>query len=94
MTISQQESDSHTHRFYCTGFRSVTATSMRDAASIFATRAARRSYGRRGYASLLAARAWSEDGRLSEFSAFVGYATGPHETTGHRVYFTVHADGA
>jgi len=63
---------------------------MRDAAEMFANRAARRAYGRRGYARTCTEGAHSQDYTLAEYSAFIGYTTGPNETTGHNVQFTVH----
>jgi hypothetical protein len=69
--------------------RSVRADSMRDAAEIFATRLARKSYGRSAYARTLNLNSWSQDNTVGEYDAFVGYRTGPHETTGHNARFTV-----
>jgi hypothetical protein len=71
------------------GMRAVTAESMRDAAEIFATRLARKSYGRSAYARTLNLNSWSQDNTVGEWESFVGYRTGMHETTGHNVRFTV-----
>jgi len=72
--------------------RPIIADSAREAAEIFAARLARRAYGRRGYARTLNCTGWSQDGSFREFEAFLGYRTGPHETTGHNEYFTIHGD--
>lgn len=77
-------------RFICSGFRSVLAESIHDAAEIFASRAAKRAYGRKGYVRTCEEGAHAADYRLAEYSAFIGYSTGQNETTGHNVHFTVH----
>jgi hypothetical protein len=69
--------------------RSVSADSMRDAAEIFANRLARKAYGRSAYARTLNLNSWSQDNTVGEYEAFIGYRTGPHETTGHNERFTV-----
>ncbi len=71
------------------GCRSVQAESMRVAAETFATRMARREFGRQGYARTCNLTSWSQDGSLGEYHAFIGYRTGQHETTGRDVQFTV-----
>jgi len=35
-----------------------------------------------------------EDGSLAEFEAFIGYASGHNQTTGHNVRFTVTKGGS
>ena len=77
-------------RFTCTGFRSVLAESIHDAAFVFASRAAKRAYGRKGYARTCEEGAHAVDYRMAEYQAFIGHSTGISETTGHNVYFTVH----
>jgi len=72
------------------GFRNVTASSMSEAAEIFAARAARSAYGRNGYARTCTLGSWSQDGSLGEYSAFIGYSSGRNETTGHNTNFTVY----
>jgi hypothetical protein len=62
---------------------------MRDAAEIFASRIARKHYGRSAYARTLNLNSWSQDNTVGEYDAFVGYRTGTHETTGHNERFTV-----
>lgn len=76
-------------RYVTSGMRGVSAESMADAAKVFAQRLARKSYGSRGYALRPVGGSYTEDGRLVEYSAFVGYSTGRNETTGKNVHFTV-----
>lgn len=75
--------------YTCTGFNRVKAESMREAAGVFASRAARRQYGRNGYCRTCTQGDYAENGSLAEYSAFIGYTTGLHETTGHNINFTV-----
>jgi hypothetical protein len=75
--------------YACSGFRSVRADSIRDAAEIFARRAARRAFGRRGYVRTLVEDSYVPNLSIVEFAAFIGYSTGRNETTGHNVRFTV-----
>lgn len=80
----------HMNKFTCNGFRSVAGDiSISEAAEIFASRAARREFGKTGYARTCAMGSHAQDGRLAEFSAFVGYRTGLGETTGRNINFTV-----
>lgn len=77
-------------KFTCNGFKSVTGDiSISEAAEIFANRAARRKYGKSGYARTCTMGSRSEDESTAEFSAFIGYRTGQSETTGHNINFTV-----
>lgn len=85
LTLTQAK----TMRYTSNGFRSVTAESMMQAAHIFAHRAARKRYGRRAYSRTCIMSAHAQDGRLAEFSAFIGYTTGRNETTGNNIHFTV-----
>lgn len=64
---------------------------MKAAAEIFATRAARRKYGRIGYCRTCTQQAHSQDGTLGEYGAFIGYTAGSNETTGNNIQFTVRA---
>ena len=80
--------------FRCSGFRSVRADSIRDAAEIFARRAARRAFGKRGLVRTLVEDSYTRNLSIVEFAAFIGYPTGPNETTGHNVRFTVINGGA
>jgi len=75
--------------FRCSGFRSVRALGIYDAAEIFARRAARRAFGRRGLVRTLVEDSYTRNLSIVEFAAFIGYPTGPNETTGHNVRFTV-----
>lgn len=78
-------------KYTCNGFRPALADSMREAAEIFANRAARKSYGGTGYCRTCNQYAYAQDGSLAEFSAFIGYTTGRNETTGKNINFTVSA---
>lgn len=81
-------------KYTSNGFKSVTAETMKQAAEVFATRAARRKYGRAAYTSTCTMSGHTPDGQLAEFSAFIGYSTGRNETTGSNINFTVrHAQG-
>lgn len=77
------------NKYITNGRRSVVAESMSDAAAIFANRAARDKFGRSGYSRTCAIQSWSQDNTMGEFSAFVGYKSGPQETTGRDINFTV-----
>lgn len=85
----------HTTKYTTSGMRSVHADTMREAAAIFATRMARRSYGRSGYCRTLMQQAAAQNGSLAEYRAFIGYTpAGKHNagsTVGHNVHFTVYA---
>lgn len=75
--------------YRCSGHRAVRAAGILDAAEIFARRAARRAFGRRGIVRVLREDSYAPDYSLIEFEAFIGYASGPNETTGRNVRFTV-----
>ena len=75
--------------FRCNGFRAVRALGIAEAADIFAKRAARRAFGRRGYVRSLVEDSYTRNLSIMEFSAFIGYSTGRNETTGHNYRFTV-----
>lgn len=77
--------------YHADTFRPVKSSSMRDAAAVFAARAARREYGRHATVRTLTLESWSNDGSCGEYSAFVGLRTGLHETSGHNVRFVVTA---
>ena len=79
--------------FHCNGFRSVRAEGILDAAEVFARRAARRAFGRRGIVRILREDCYSPDYSLIEFEAFIGYASGHNQTTGRNVRFTVTKGG-
>lgn len=78
-------------KYTANGFKSVMAERITEAAQVFANRAARREFGRKGYCRTCTQGAYSQDGRLAEYSAFIGYTTGRNETTGHNINFTVYA---
>lgn len=77
------------NKFTCHGFRPVEAETLKDAALVFAARAARKAFGRRGYVRTCVQQAYAADMSFAEYSAFVGYSTGRNETTGHNINFTV-----
>lgn len=80
--------------FHCSGHRSVRAEGILEAAEVFAKRAARRAFGRRGIVRVLREDSYAPDYSLIEFEAFIGYASGQNETTGRNVRFTVRNGGA
>ena len=75
--------------FRCNGFRAVRAGGIAEAAEIFARRAARRAFGRRGHVRTLVEDSYVPNLSIVEFAAFIGYSSGRNETTGHNVRFTV-----
>ena len=75
--------------FRCNGFRSVRAEGIHDAAEVFARRAARRAFGRRGIVRVLNEDSYVPNLSIVEFAAFIGYPSGHNETTGHNFRFTV-----
>ena len=79
------------YKYVCTGYRPVSAESIESAAEMFASREARRRYGKRGYCRLCDRTFYSPDGAIVEFSAFIGYSSAPGETTGTQINFTVRA---
>ena len=80
--------------FRCNGFRSVRAEGIHDAAEIFARRAARRAFGKRGLVRTLVEDSYVPNLSIVEFAAFIGYSSGRNETTGHNYRFTVINGGA
>jgi hypothetical protein len=80
--------------YRCNGFRSVRSDSIHSAAEIFARRAARRAFGRRGIVRVLNEDSYTRNLSIVEFAAFIGYSTGRNETTGHNFRFTVINGGA
>ena len=75
--------------FRCNGFRSVRAEGIYSAAEIFAKRAARRAFGKRGLVRTLVEDSYTRSLSIVEFAAFIGYPSGRNETTGHNFRFTV-----
>lgn len=80
------------NRYTSTNHRPIVAESMIEAAETFALRKARKVFGRSARVAALCSHAWSADGSMAEWSAFIGYRTGQHETTGHNVMFSVWKD--
>lgn len=72
------------------GRRNVSAESHGDAAEKFALAEARRKYGRTGRVGSVTACARSQDGRLQEWSAFIGNPAykQTNATDGHAINFT------
>jgi hypothetical protein len=79
-------------QFRCAGLRGIRSDDGREAAHIFATRLAKKKYGRSAYVRTLNVDSYSQDGSVSNYQAFVGVRTGSHETTGSNIYFTVFTD--
>jgi len=81
----------NTNTYHCRRMRPITTDgSATDAAEEFAGRMARREFGRRtGTVGALTPGAYSRDGRVHEFSAFIGRRTGRNEITGHNVHLTI-----
>ena len=83
------------HTYHCNGLRSIRSVPEGDHPSaMFARRLARRAFGRKGIVRSIVEDSWTESRDLIEYAAFIGYRTGPNETTGHNVRFTVRVGGA
>lgn len=80
--------------FHCNGYRAVRASGILEAAEVFARRAARRAFGRRGLVRVLREDSYAPDYSMIEFEAFIGYPSGHNETTGRNIRFTVRNGGA
>lgn len=65
------------------------AEGIHAAAQIFAKRAARRAFGRRGIVRTLVEDSYTRNLSIVEFAAFIGYPSGRNETTGYNIRFTV-----
>ena len=70
------------------------ALGIYDAAEVFARRAARRAFGKRGLVRTLVEDSYTRNLSIVEFAAFIGYPSGHNETTGHNFRFTVIHGGA
>lgn len=71
------------------GFRPVEAETMSEAANIFASRLARREYGKSGV-SHANQNSYSRDGLMGQYQAFVGrYDRKSRSSTGDNVWITV-----
>jgi hypothetical protein len=79
-------------KYTTAGMRAVTAESMSEAAEIFALRIGRRKYGRRARVAARNQTAHSQDGRVAEFSVFVGRPVAGG-TDGHNINLTVRSIG-
>jgi len=78
--------------FRCAGLRPIRQSSVPEGehpSAIFARRLARRAFGRRGIVRTLVEDSWTESRDLIEYGAFIGYRSGPGETTGHNIRFTI-----
>jgi len=71
------------------GFRPVKANDIREAAELFAVRAARRKYGRRGCVAAFRIGSYTKDMSLVEAEAFIGYRIGLNQTTGGNIHLAV-----
>ena len=80
--------------YRCNGFRPVRALGIAEAAEVFARRAARRAFGKRGIVRVLNEDSYTRNLSIVEFAAFIGYPSGRNETTGHNYRFTVINGGA
>jgi hypothetical protein len=81
------------NKYMTSGCRSVIAENMAEAAKIFATRIARKEFGKTAYCRICNLESWSQDCSLGEYQAFIGY-TPPGKynlgiTVGKNVRFTV-----
>ena len=63
-----------------------------DAAGVFAHRAARRRFGKRGYCHHVREDLRREDGRWFNYEAFIGVDAEGGGTSGHNIRFTVHVE--
>jgi hypothetical protein len=80
--------------FRADGFRDVQAESAREAAEIFATRQARRDYGRNGHCRTIRLDSWTEGGKSHMFEAFIGRPVrGENATSGRNVWVYVRRVG-
>lgn len=79
------------NKYRVTGFRSVRALTMDAAAQIFATRRAKRKFGRQAYATFVYPQGNARDTSFVEYCSSIGYST-PGDTTCEMFYFTVHVD--
>jgi len=76
--------------FSADGFRDVQAESARDAAEIFATRQARRDYGRNGHCRTIRLDSWTESRKSYTFQGFIGRPVrGENATSGRNVWVYV-----
>jgi len=84
--------------YECDGFRAYEAKHAAGAADVFASRLARREYGKAGYVRTIRLDSWTQDGSIATFECFIGrplYGLTRNEsdrgtTTGHNVRLTVY----
>lgn len=86
----QENEEKTLTKFTTPGRRSVTTESIRQAAYVFAERAARAEFGKLGGCRTCSMNSHAKDGSCAEFTAFIGI-TKNSETTGHNINFTVYA---
>lgn len=81
-------------KYYCDNHVGVEADSAGEAAEVIARRKARDAFGEAGRVGACRVEAQSEDGRLSECEAFIGYRASRDKSdtsiTGRNVRFTLH----
>jgi hypothetical protein len=80
------------NKYTCNGFKRVEAETMNEAAGIFASRAAKRHYGRSAYCRTCTQGSYSDGGGFAEYNAFIGRTSGLNETSGRNFNFTVYRD--
>lgn len=81
----------HEFRFRCNGYRSVLAYSSREAAEIFANRAAKRIYGSRGYCHHVRNDCHSPDNRNNIYEAYIGVPVRGGGCSGTNIWLAVHS---
>lgn len=85
------------NKYITDGCRSVTAENMSDAASEFANRIARKTFGKTAYARTCNRSSWNSDNTVGGYDAFIGYTpTGKHNlstTVGKNIMFHVYRVG-
>jgi hypothetical protein len=87
-TIEQNE----IHTYSCENYRNVKANNMREAALIFALRAARREYGSKAIVVTCNQQAMAMDGSFAEYQAFVGVPHGSRSICGKNIRFSVYLE--
>jgi hypothetical protein len=80
-------------KYACEDYRNVEADTGMEAARIFAHRAARRAFGRKGYARTVREDAWAMDGSSVTVEAFIGYDVGGGTTSGRGERLTIRRVG-
>jgi hypothetical protein len=75
--------------YQCDNFRPVRAQSFKEAAQVFASREARRLFGKNAYCRTLRRDCWDTDGRNEEYEAFVGIEVEPNTTEGRNIRLVI-----